>query len=718
MILCWAPICVALKKSRSQNLVGKGAGASVGRLLCEEMTHEYLTTCRRGCGTIAANLAMRAVQAYEIIGSSACVMGETDAAREDASHLGDTQRELVKAACEIRPYTPGRMAILVTARDLAKSFSARPLFEGVGFTLAEGERIGLIGPNGAGKTTLLRILAGVDSSDRGELAPRRGLRVGHVEQMPGFHPGQTVREAVLEPAAGFVDADHRWQAEARADELIARLDLSGPQAGADAPVDRLSGGWRKRVALARALVREPELLLLDEPTNHLDVESILWLEKFLAQAPFATVTVTHDRLFLQRVSNRILELDPRNEGGLLSVDGDYATFLERKEALLAAQERREASLRNTLRRETEWLRRGAPARSTKQQARIQRVEAMADAVEDVAARNVSGAAALDFGSAGRKPKRLIEAKAIAKAYDGKSIFRGIDLFLGPGSRVGLIGKNGCGKSTLLRVLVGQEAPDAGQVIRADNLQVAYFEQQRESLDPEATVIDTLCPGGDKVNFRGTWMHANGYLARFLFRTEQGTLRVGQLSGGEQSRLALARLMLRPANVLVLDEPTNDLDLATLDVLEETLIDFDGAVLLVSHDRTFLDRTTTSLLAFSDRPDGQVAHLVGLSQWEAWYAAEREDMAAAAERKEPSPTRAQSSGPRRKLSYKDQRDFDTIQARIAVAEAHLAALESEQARPELASNASRLVELLGQIESARADIDVLYARWSELEAILA
>jgi ATP-binding cassette subfamily F protein uup len=608
------------------------------------------------------------------------------------------------------------MAILATARNLTKSFSARPLFQGVGFTLAEGERIGLIGPNGAGKSTLLRILAGVDSPDSGELALRRGLRVGHVAQVPVFRPGQTVREAVLEPAE-FVDADHRWQAEARADELIARLDLSGSQAGADAPVERLSGGWRKRVALARELSREPELLLLDEPTNHLDVESILWLEKFLAQAPFATITVTHDRLFLQRVSNRILELDPRNEGGLLSVDGDYATFLERKEELLAAQERQETTLRNTLRRESEWLRRGAKARSTKQQARIQRAEALVGAVEELAARNVSGTAALDFGSAGRKPKRLIEAKGIGKTYAGKIVFQGIDLFLGPGSRLGLIGKNGCGKSTLLRVLVGQEAPDAGEVIRADNFQVAYFEQQRESLDPNVTVIDTLCPGGDQVDFRGTWVHVNGYLSRFLFRAEQGKLRVGQLSGGEQSRLALARLMLRPANVLVLDEPTNDLDLATLDVLEETLTNFDGAVLLVSHDRYFLDRTTTSLLAVSDLPGAEVTHLVGLAQWEAWYEAEREDLAAAAEREKPATARTQASAPRRKLSYKDQRDFDTIEARIAEAEARLAALEAEQASPELASNASRLVELIAQIESAKAEVDALYARWSELEAMV-
>jgi ATP-binding cassette subfamily F protein uup len=610
---------------------------------------------------------------------------------------------------------PGRMAILATARELGKSFSARPLFEGVCFTLAEGERVGLIGPNGAGKTTLLRILAGVDSPDQGELVVRRGLRVGHLAQVPTFAPGQTVREAVLGTSTS--DADHHWQLGARADEMIARLYLSGPQAGVDTPVERLSGGWRKRVALARELVREPELLLLDEPTNHLDVESILWLERLLAQAPFATVTVTHDRLFLQRISNRILELDRRNAGGLLSVDGDYATFLERKEELMAAQEQREASLRNTLRRETEWLRRGAPARSTKQQARIQRAEALAEDVEELAARNKVGTANLNFASTGRQPRRLVEAKDITKSYGDKTIFAGVSLFLGPGSRVGLIGKNGCGKSTLLRVLVGQETPDSGDVLRADALQVAYFEQQRESLEPTTTVIDTLCPSGDHVDFRGARVHVNGYLARFLFRPEQGKLAVGQLSGGEQSRLALARLMLRPANLLVLDEPTNDLDLATLDVLEESLTNFDGAVLLVSHDRYFLDRATTSLLAFSERSPGQVTHLVGLSQWEAWYADEREAIAASAPRDTPAPKRSPSNGPRRKLSYKDQRDLDTIEPRIAEAEARLATLESEQASPSVASNATRLIELGEQIEAARREVDVLYARWSELEGML-
>jgi len=611
------------------------------------------------------------------------------------------------------------MAILVTARSLSKSFGSRSLFEGVSFTLAESERVGLIGPNGAGKTTLLRLLAGADSPDAGEISPRRGLRVGHLEQVPVFAPGRTVREIVLEPTVHLTEPELQWRAAGRADELISRLDLAGSQAGADAPVERLSGGWRKRVALARELVREPDLLLLDEPTNHLDVDSILWLEKLLASARFATVTITHDRLFLQRIANRILELDRRNQGGLLSVEADYATFVERKADLMAAQEQRESSLRNTLRRETEWLRRGPPARSTKQQARIQRAGALAEEVDELKERNLVRTASIDFGGTGRNPKRLIEARGIAKSYGDKRIFRDLDLFLGPGSRVGLIGPNGCGKSTLLRVLVGQETPDAGEVIHADGLQVALFEQHRDALDPAVSVVDTLCPGGDHVDFRGSRVHVSGYLARFLFRSEHSNLYVGQLSGGEQSRLALARLMLRPANVLVLDEPTNDLDLATLEVLEQSLLGFDGAVLLVTHDRYFLDRVTTRLLAFHTSPgeEGRVTPLVGLAQWEAWYAEQAAATADATAKNKVSPRASSAPAQRRKLSYKDQRDLDTIETRIAEAEARLAALQAEQSSPEVSSHASRLLELEGEIAAAQAEVDTLYHRWSELESLL-
>jgi ATP-binding cassette subfamily F protein uup len=398
----------------------------------------------------------------------------------------------------------------------------------------------------------------------------------------------------------------------------------------------------------------------------------------------------------------------------MDVAGDYATFLERKEAVMAAQESREQSLRNTLRRETEWLRRGPPARSTKQQARIQRASALAEEVSELGGRNEVRKVDVDFTASGRRPRRLIEARGIGKSYGERQVFSGVDLFIAPGTRLGLLGPNGCGKSTLLRVLVGGEEPTTGTVTRADGLAFAFFEQDRAALDPAVTVADTVCPAGDFVDLAGNRVHRHGYLERFLFRGEQMSMPVGMLSGGEQSRLLLAQLMLRPAQVLVLDEPTNDLDLPTLRVLEDALTTFTGAVLLVSHDRYFLDQVATQLLAFHTRPgeEGQVTAFADLSQWEAWRPSQvvaRTRTAAAA---------ASAPAGRKKLSYNDQRDWDTMEARITAAERRLAALVSETGLPELVSDGPRLIALHEQMIAARADIDALYARWAELETLRA
>jgi ATP-binding cassette subfamily F protein uup len=612
------------------------------------------------------------------------------------------------------------LSILLSTRDLSHAFGAQPLFRGIGFTLADGDRVGLIGPNGAGKSTLLKILVGDLAPDGGDIARRNGLRVALLPQVPHFVPGATVREAV---SAGLRGVDRAsWEDEARIDEWLSKMSLE-PDAG----VDRLSGGWRKRVALARALVADPELLLLDEPTNHLDVDSILWLEKLLAGARFATMTVTHDRLFLQRIANRILELDRRNTGGLLDVAGDYATYVERKAEAMASQERREGTLRNTLRRETEWLRRGPQARATKQQARIQRAEALGTEVAGLAARNRASVVDLDFQAGdvagGTRARRLIEARGIGKRYGDRVVFAAMDLFVGPRTRLGLLGPNGCGKSTLLRVLTGEEAPTSGELFRADNLRVAYFDQNRASLDPTRSVVDTVCPGGDYVEFRGARVHRHGYLERFLFRSQQMSQPVGRLSGGEQSRLAIACLMLRPANVLVLDEPTNDLDLPTLTVLEEALASFDGAVLLVTHDRYFLDQVATQILAFHTRPgeEGQVTALAGLEQWEAWHATQATPRSIVRDAERPAnapaaPVAGESPPRRKKLSFKDQQDWNTIETRILEAEARLTALELEAAGPDVIAEAALLVSLHAEIAAARLIIDHLYARWAELETL--
>lgn len=442
---------------------------------------------------------------------------------------------------------------------------------------------------------------------------------------------------------------------------------------------------------------------------------------FLSRSSFATLTITHDRLFLQRISNRILELDRRNPGGLLSVQGDYADYLETKENLMSAQERRETILKNTLRRETEWLRRGAKARTTKQQARIQRHGELESEVKDLEYRNLSRTARLDFQSAEKNPKKLIEAKGISKAFGDRKIFKNLDLLLTPGSRVGLLGPNGCGKSTLIRTLLGELKPDTGMVLSSEHLKVAYFEQNRETLDPTRSVLETLCPTGDHVDYRGARVHIRGYLDRFLFSQGQMEMAVGKLSGGEQSRLLIARLMLQEANVLVLDEPTNDLDIATLEVLQRCLLDFTGCVLLVTHDRFFLNEVATKILSFDPSGNGVITSFASLEQWESWHAENAAKMIADAKRKpsgEPPPPTAIHSAPptgkKRKLSFKEQREFDGMEAAIHTAEARLAALEVEGAAPEYQSNAKKLAEITKEMTDLQSEINRLYGRWAELE----
>ena len=611
------------------------------------------------------------------------------------------------------------MAILLTARALSHAFSQRPLFQGISFTVSESDRIGLIGPNGAGKSTLLKILAGQIQPDGGELAQKTGLRVGYLAQSPTFDPDATVRSAVTS-GLGQLHGTDDWEVQVRVDEVLAKLQLNGPDVLSNTAIHTLSGGWQKRVALARELVREPDLLLLDEPTNHLDVESILWLERQLASAPYATITITHDRMFLQRVSRRIFELDRRNENGLLEVDGDYATYVERKADAMAAQEQREQALRNTLRRETEWLRRGPAARTTKQTARIDRAGDLAEEVAALGGRNRVRKAEIELEARGRKTKQLIVAKDISKGYEDQSVFEHLDLLVGPGTRLALLGPNGCGKSTLLDVLVGKTEPSQGTVERAPDLAIAHFEQQRDSLDPDKSVVDSLIEGSDMVDYRGSRLHRYGYLERFLFRSEHMQMRVGNLSGGEQSRLLIARLMLQPADIMVLDEPTNDLDFETLDVLQSALSDFPGAVLLVSHDRYFVDQVATQILAFHTAPGerGRTTMFADLSQWQSWHAKQRAAADAGAGKRgtELTAARATEAGKPKKLSYKDQRDWDTLEARILTAETELSELEAQANNPAATSDASRALELHRAHEAKRAEIDLLYARWAELEAL--
>lgn len=601
------------------------------------------------------------------------------------------------------------VSILINVHQLGKAFSAHPLFAGISFSIGSGERIGLIGPNGAGKSTLLKILAGKTKPDSGTLSLQRGLRISYLEQLPTFKEGATVHSSIMEGA----DDPDDWEQIAASQEIMAKLSLSGDGSiTPDTLVSKLSGGWKKRVALARELLRKPDLFLLDEPTNHLDVESILWLEELLARAQFATLTITHDRVFLQRVSTRILELDRRNPDGLLSVQGDYTTYLETKQSMMAAQESSELKLRNTLRRETEWLRRGAKARTTKQQARIQRAGELKETVEGLAYRNQKSTAAIEFQSTEKAPKKLIEAKGISKSFNNELIIPKLDLILTPKSRIGLLGANGCGKSTLIRMLLGTEKPDTGDVNRADQLQFAYFEQNRDSIDPNISVLRAICPVGDYVDYRGTKVHARGYLDRFLFTSSQMDMKTGNLSGGEQSRLLIARLMLKEANLLVLDEPTNDLDMATLDVLEDVLREFNGAVILVTHDRYFLDQVTTQILAFGHDPAGKkiIQSFHGLEQWETWH----DQQASLPVQKNNSAEAKSKNSKKKKLSFSEQHELEHMEENIHKLEKQLAELTKQSEDPQNATNAKKLSELAKEMNGLQTKIDQLYARWTELE----
>lgn len=601
------------------------------------------------------------------------------------------------------------MASLISVSGLSKSFASRPLFTNINFGVNEGERVGLIGPNGAGKSTLLAILAGKQDSDDGEIATQRGLRLGFLEQVPVFKKGATILSTILEGALHPDDG----AAITLAYELISKLSLDGSSQGntnlnPESEISKLSGGWKKRVALARELCREPDLLLLDEPTNHLDVESILWLEDFVSRGRFATLTVTHDRLFLQRVATRILELDRRNPGGLLSINGHYDHYLEAKQILMEGQEKQETALKNTLRREQEWLRAGTPARTTKQHARIERAGNLAKEVSELEYRNTVRTAGLEFISDGAHPKKMIEAKGISKSINGHPLFKNLNVLLSPGSRLGLLGPNGCGKSTLIRILLGEQKPDAGTVFKSDHLEVAYFEQNRDSLDPQVSVAKSLSPHGDQVIYRGSPVHVRGYLDRFMFSQMQMNMPVGRLSGGEQSRLLLARLMLQDANILVLDEPTNDLDLATLALLEDCLTEFAGVVLLVTHDRFFLDRVATRILAFHPQGQGKTDYFETLGQWEDWH---RE---ACVEKPAPVVEVVKSSAKKTKLSYKEQREFDGMEEMIRKLEQEIEALSSQLQLPATASNSSQVLEITSRMGSLQDKIDALYNRWAELE----
>ena len=595
------------------------------------------------------------------------------------------------------------MAILLSCQNLSKSFGARPLFEGLSFGLSEGERTGLIGPNGAGKSTLLKILAGAETRDSGEVTPRRGLRLGYLAQQDRFEDmpaGWTVREEISKALSGLGIEDH--EAERRADAGLAGAGFEDPAQ----QVNVLSGGWRKRLAILAQSVREPDLLLLDEPTNHLDIEGVLWLERFISDFKFSFLVVTHDRAFLERVTNRVIELNKRYPEGHFSSAGNYSRFLENREAFFDAQASLEGSLRNIVRTEIAWLRRGARARMTKQKAHIDRAGELIKDLAELEYHNAQGrSVSIDFTAGDRQANRLIHAVKIEKSLGGRKLFGPLDLTLGPGEKLGLLGGNGSGKTTLLKMLAGELAPDSGTLKRADGLRVAAFDQHRARLDLDLTLKRALCGNGEFVSYKGSNIHVNKWASRFLFRQEQMNMPLRTLSGGEQARVLIAGFMLQPADVLLLDEPTNDLDLQSLEVLENSMQEFPGALVLVTHDRYLLERVSRRLLALDGR--GNSRFFADLSQWENWMGEGKEETAAAA-----VPTATQQ-GPSAKETRELKAAIRKLESEMQTAENQAAKARLSLEDPAVAADAGELAARQKKLDEASARIEALFARWSGL-----
>ena len=593
---------------------------------------------------------------------------------------------------------------LLTLDRVSLAFGYYPLFEAADLRIEPGERIALIGRNGSGKSSLLKVVSGEIPPDAGTVWRSPGLRISRLEQDV---PGAGTRTVFEEISEGLPDvAQESWGVDHQVDTVISRLSLP-----ADKPVAELSGGWRRRVLLGKALVANPELLLLDEPTNHLDIDAIRWLEEFLRDHRGALLFVTHDRAFLESLATRIVELD---RGRLTSWPGRYSSYVEKKAAALETEARDLERLDKKLAEEEAWLRQGIKARRTRNEGRVKAL--MALRAQRAAHREESGPVRMALGRGDASGKLVFEAQNVSKTLGGSPIVRDLTLRITRGDRIGLIGPNGSGKTTLLRLLVGELAPDTGEVRHGARLDIAYFDQQRAQLDPERTVLESVADG-DTVIVNGQSRHVLGYLGDFLFPRERARSPVKSLSGGERNRLLLARLFARPANVLVLDEPTNDLDIETLELLEELIGGFDGTVLLVSHDRIFLDNIVTSTLAFEG--DGKVVESVG-----GWSDYLRQGMAREIGRLKPAPatpslvgTDFSRPGERRKRTFNEEREFAALPARIEALETEQAMLQGEASSPEFyLRGAEHINHVLARIDAIGLELEQALERWVELEEV--
>jgi ATP-binding cassette subfamily F protein uup len=604
---------------------------------------------------------------------------------------------------------------LITVDDLHIGYRGPALLDGVSCQIEAGQRIGLLGRNGSGKTTFMRILSGQVAPDSGRVVFAPGVRASLLPQdVP-----QEVTGSVHDLVAGGLppssrDVEHAWQAEQRLERLLTDMELP-PQAR----YEQFSAGMKRRVLLARAIISEPELLLLDEPTNHLDLGAIEWLEDFLSRWPGTLMFVTHDRTFLRKLATRIFEID---RGRLFDWSCDYDTFLERKETALAAEEKQNALFDKKLAEEEVWIRTGVKARRTRNEGRVRALEQMRRQRNQ--RRDAPGKVQLAIQEATRSGTLVADVEDISFGYEGRTIVQDFSTTILRGDKIGIIGPNGAGKTTLLRLLLGKLSPQSGSVRLGTNLQIAYFDQLREQLNGDASVQDNVGDGYDTIRVGDGTRHVIGYLQDFLFSPERARTPVRFLSGGETNRVLLAKLFARPANVIVLDEPTNDLDAETLELLEERLVEFEGTVLVVSHDRAFLNNVVTSTIVFED--GGAREYVGGYDDWQRQRQqriAERqaaESIAKAATRKAAGQTAAtpapSSSGPRR-LSFKERKELEALPATIERFETEIQSLHQDMAQPEYYQQpGARIAEAQARLKRLENDLAAAYARWEELEQL--
>ncbi|HED16973.1 MAG TPA: ATP-binding cassette domain-containing protein [Gammaproteobacteria bacterium] len=630
------------------------------------------------------------------------------------------------------------MTPVLTLKNISLSYGHVALLDRVEMAIEPGERLCLVGRNGTGKTSLLKILFGEVPADEGERWLRAGLRVARLEQeLPQSSQGsvydvvadglgrlgQVIRD--YHHAIQALEHDHSeqqimrvsdlqhdleaadgWRFEQRIDEMLTKMGLP-----ADQEISSLSGGMQRRVLLARALVTDPELLLLDEPTNHLDIEGITWLEEYLFGYNGALIFITHDRAFLQNMATRILELD---RGDLTSWPGNYANYLTRREERLAAEASQNARFDKKLAQEEVWIRQGIKARRTRNEGRVRALKSLRESRQS--RRDVQGKVRLNLETAESSGKIVAEVENISVGYEGKILIKDFSTRIMRGDRIGIIGPNGVGKTTLIRTLLGELKPESGRVKSGSKLQVAYFDQTRAQLDPEKTVIDNLNQGSDMVTVNGRETHVISYLQNFLFAPDRARSPVKSLSGGERNRLLLARLFTRPANVLVMDEPTNDLDVETLELLEELLCEYDGTLLLVSHDRAFLDSVVTSTIVFEG--NGKLGEYVG--GYQDWYDYNQQHGSAvktATKNEKQSTSKAATESVKKsvKLSYKDQRELDSLPNKIETLESEQQSLNDQINGPYFyKQDQKKIDETLSTLSRVTRNLEDAYSRWDALD----